>query len=166
MQASRKKIRLANPPCRGRVAQFYEGRSRLQGTRDWKVRTHFCISADITALRPRMPSVANRRFPRQTRIFRSDPDSAPDVRDLIASDNQARQYASLNGWIRMYDSVKRIFDVLAALVAGLIAAPVAAFIALLLWCAQGAVLFRQVRPGLGGRPFTLYKFCTMSLSPG
>jgi sugar transferase EpsL len=62
----------------------------------------------------------------------------------------------------MYDSVKRIFDVLAALVAGLIAAPVAAFIALLLWCAQGAVLFRQVRPGLGGRPFTLYKFCTMS----
>jgi lipopolysaccharide/colanic/teichoic acid biosynthesis glycosyltransferase len=42
-------------------------------------------------------------------------------------------------------------------------APILALIALVVWLAIGApILFRQQRPGLHGRPFTIYKFRTMS----
>lgn len=56
---------------------------------------------------------------------------------------------------------KRILDVSVAAVAGLLALPVMAAVAFLLWGVQGKVLFRQRRPGLHGKPFTLYKFCSM-----
>ena len=41
-------------------------------------------------------------------------------------------------------------------------APIILLVALLLKCVLGAVLFRQERPGLNERIFTLYKFKTMS----
>jgi sugar transferase EpsL len=62
----------------------------------------------------------------------------------------------------LYRKVKRVFDVLVAMVAGVILLPVFAAVALLLWLEQRKVLFRQVRPGLHGKPFILYKYCTMS----
>ena len=58
---------------------------------------------------------------------------------------------------------KRLFD-LVLTIPGLIALlPVLAVIALLVRVKLGSpVLFRQVRPGLHGKPFTIYKFRTMS----
>lgn len=58
--------------------------------------------------------------------------------------------------------MKRLFDLTAALAALLLLIPLLAVIALLVRVRLGSpVLFRQQRPGLHGRPFTLYKFRTM-----
>lgn len=62
----------------------------------------------------------------------------------------------------MYQKVKYTFDITVALMAGVIVGPLSVFVAVLLRSSQGNVLFRQIRPGLNGKPFTLYKFCTMS----
>jgi lipopolysaccharide/colanic/teichoic acid biosynthesis glycosyltransferase len=62
-----------------------------------------------------------------------------------------------------YRAAKRCLDVLLALVALLLLAPVLAAIALCVWLGDpGApVVFRQSRCGLGGRRFDLLKFRTM-----
>lgn len=58
--------------------------------------------------------------------------------------------------------MKRAFDVCVAALGLVLLSPVLAVIALLVRRTLGSpVLFRQQRPGLGGRPFTLYKFRTM-----
>lgn len=57
---------------------------------------------------------------------------------------------------------KRLFDLYVALLALLLVAPIMLAVALLIRYKLGApVLFRQIRPGLGGKPFVLYKFRTM-----
>ncbi|MEW5744189.1 MAG: TIGR03013 family XrtA/PEP-CTERM system glycosyltransferase [Nitrospirota bacterium] len=59
-------------------------------------------------------------------------------------------------------AAKRLFDIAAALVGCILAAPLAPFIALLIKLdSKGPVLFRQVRMGEQGKLFTLYKFRTM-----
>lgn len=59
--------------------------------------------------------------------------------------------------------LKRVFDISAAMLAGIILLPLMATIALLIYCSIGPpVIFTQQRPGRNGRPFTLYKFRTMS----
>jgi lipopolysaccharide/colanic/teichoic acid biosynthesis glycosyltransferase len=59
--------------------------------------------------------------------------------------------------------MKRLFDLLACLVAFLLLAFPLVVIALLVYHKLGSpVLFRQVRPGLNGRPFTMFKFRTMT----
>ncbi len=59
--------------------------------------------------------------------------------------------------------LKRTFDILAAGFLLLALAPVMLLVALLVLARMGRpVLFRQERPGLGGRPFLLYKFRTMT----
>src|ERR1051325_119556 len=59
--------------------------------------------------------------------------------------------------------VKQLFDVLAAAAALFFLAPVLAALALIVRLAIGVpILFKQQRPGLQGRPFTIYKFRTMS----
>jgi sugar transferase EpsL len=58
--------------------------------------------------------------------------------------------------------VKRLFDLLVAFVLAPIWAPLLALVALLVrWRLGSPVLFRQRRPGLGGRAFTILKFRTM-----
>ena len=58
---------------------------------------------------------------------------------------------------------KRLFDLLITLPALPVLAPFLFVIALLVRLKLGApVLFRQQRPGLHGKPFTLYKFRTMT----
>jgi sugar transferase EpsL len=58
---------------------------------------------------------------------------------------------------------KRIFDLAFALFGLVTLSPLLACIALLVRAKLGRpVLFRQVRPGLGARPFTIFKFRTMT----
>jgi sugar transferase EpsL len=63
--------------------------------------------------------------------------------------------------------IKRAFDVAAAAAGLVVAAPALAVTATALRFSVGSpVLFRHQRPGLGGRPFTLYKFRTMTEAKG
>lgn len=63
-----------------------------------------------------------------------------------------------------YRRAKRLFDVAGAIVLLAILSPVLVVTYLALWVAtRGKPIFRQVRLGLGGRPFVLYKFRTMAL---
>ncbi len=58
--------------------------------------------------------------------------------------------------------IKRVFDITAALVALLMLAPLLALVAWQIRRKLGSpVLFRQIRPGLHGRPFEMVKFRTM-----
>jgi len=60
------------------------------------------------------------------------------------------------------DLTKRAFDLVVATSAAVALSPVIAVVALLVRLRLGSpVIFRQVRPGLEGRPFTIYKFRTM-----
>lgn len=57
---------------------------------------------------------------------------------------------------------KRVFDLVAALLAALVLAPVIVAAALVVRLTLGSpILFRQARPGRDGRSFTIYKFRTM-----
>lgn len=59
--------------------------------------------------------------------------------------------------------MKRIFDLVAASLALVILSPILALTALLVAVRLGSpVIFRHARPGLNGRPFTMYKFRTMT----
>ncbi|MCC4261386.1 sugar transferase [Pseudomonas aestusnigri] len=58
--------------------------------------------------------------------------------------------------------LKRVFDVLVSAVALLLLCPVILFVAWQIRRKMGSpVLFRQVRPGLNGKPFEMIKFRTM-----
>jgi len=62
----------------------------------------------------------------------------------------------------MYDRLKRGIDVVGAVVGLTVLAPVLATIALVVgWRMGRPVLFRQIRPGLDARPFSILKFRTM-----
>jgi sugar transferase EpsL len=64
---------------------------------------------------------------------------------------------------RSYEVAKRTFDVTASLAALLLLSPLLLATALLVRvCIGSPVLFRQTRPGLGGRPFEVLKFRTMT----
>lgn len=63
---------------------------------------------------------------------------------------------------RVQAHLKRVFDVVVSAIALVALAPVMGLIALAVWRTMGRpVLFRQVRPGLHGKPFVMYKFRTM-----
>jgi len=68
----------------------------------------------------------------------------------------------------MYDAWgKRALDVALAALLLVPALPVMALLALSVWLALGRpLLFRQLRAGQGGRPFTLVKFRSMAEGPG
>jgi lipopolysaccharide/colanic/teichoic acid biosynthesis glycosyltransferase len=58
--------------------------------------------------------------------------------------------------------MKRLFDIFVSLVALIVLAPVLIIVAVLVRNKLGKpILFCQVRPGLGGKPFKMYKFRTM-----
>ncbi len=58
--------------------------------------------------------------------------------------------------------MKRLLDLCAALVALLILWPLLSMVALAINLdSRGPVLFRQTRIGLGGRPFSIFKFRNM-----
>lgn len=58
---------------------------------------------------------------------------------------------------------KRVIDIVVALVALVLLAPIMVLVALLVrWKLGSPVLFRHERPGLYGKPFTMIKFRTMT----
>lgn len=62
----------------------------------------------------------------------------------------------------MKDSMKRLFDIVVAFIALLLFSPILLIVAILIARRLGSpVLFRQVRPGLNGRLFTMVKFRSM-----
>ncbi|WP_166512696.1 sugar transferase [Desulfallas thermosapovorans] len=63
--------------------------------------------------------------------------------------------------MRMY-TIKRTMDFLISLIGLIVIFPILAIVAILIRLNMGTpVIFRQVRPGLHGKPFTMYKFRTM-----
>ncbi len=63
----------------------------------------------------------------------------------------------------IYPSLKGISDRLLALTSLFLLIPLLVLVSILVRCSLGApVFFRQLRPGLGGKPFHLLKFRTMS----
>jgi lipopolysaccharide/colanic/teichoic acid biosynthesis glycosyltransferase len=63
--------------------------------------------------------------------------------------------------------VKRLFDLIVSLFLIIVLSPVILFAGLLVLASMGRpVLFKQVRPGYKGRPFTIYKFRTMTDDTG
>ena len=57
---------------------------------------------------------------------------------------------------------KRLFDLVLLMPCLLVCLPVMAFVAVLVYMKLGSpVLFKQIRPGLHGKPFVIYKFRTM-----
>lgn len=63
----------------------------------------------------------------------------------------------------MYRFVKRCMDLFVALAGIIFLAPLLLIVVLLIWIRMGRpFLFRQMRPGLNGKPFNMYKFRTMS----
>jgi exopolysaccharide biosynthesis polyprenyl glycosylphosphotransferase len=64
----------------------------------------------------------------------------------------------------IYDQIKRLFDVFAALIALPFLLPLWLLVSLLVRLdSPGPAIFRQVRIGRDGRPFVLYKFRTMRI---
>lgn len=64
--------------------------------------------------------------------------------------------------MRVYSLTKRLTDIVGAGVGLLVLAPVLGTVGLAIRFSMGSpTLFRQVRPGLSGRPFVMYKFRTM-----
>lgn len=69
---------------------------------------------------------------------------------------------NIAGEVRFYDSLKRAFEFVAALVIAVVLLPFEVLIALLVAVTSpGPVIYRQVRVGEKGKEFTLYKFRTM-----
>jgi len=57
---------------------------------------------------------------------------------------------------------KRTFDLVVTLAVLAVVWPLLPVLALLVWRSRGPVIFKQVRLGEGGKPFTIYKFRTMT----
>jgi len=91
---------------------------------------------------------------------RGTPSTAPTKPALVA---RAEAAQALEPWfVRRLPLWKRAVDVIGALVLLVVSAPVIAVVATMVKLSSpGPVIFRQERAGLGGRPFTIYKFRTM-----
>jgi sugar transferase EpsL len=81
---------------------------------------------------------------------------------MPAADEKSRTGVGMNGRRRRHLAAKRAIDLLGATVALVVLSPVLAGTAVALLVTQGRpIFFRQQRPGLGGKLFTIVKFRTM-----
>ena len=66
---------------------------------------------------------------------------------------------------KRYLAIKRALDVIFSALLLIVLSPVLLVVALVSMCLLGCpVLFKQQRPGFGGKPFTLYKFRSMKIA--
>ena len=115
------------------------------------IRVEFLAQSLGFETRPTSPSLAA-ASPREPKVERSL------LEDVLAIDGEEQTRLKARGYWRL----KRVLDALGALVLIVLLAPVFVIAAVLVAIDIGApVLFWQQRPGLGGRPFKLYKFRTM-----
>lgn len=71
-----------------------------------------------------------------------------------------RKGKAMRSWYRRFG--KRALDIVLSTMALVVFSPVALVVALVIRLTMGSpVIFRQVRPGLHGKPFVMYKFRTM-----
>lgn len=81
------------------------------------------------------------------------------------SDNRGVDVAIFSGLVSMV-TTKRLFDFTAAAIGLPLISPVLLVVGLAVWLdSDGPILFKQVRVGRGVRPFTIYKFRTMTAVP-
>ena len=80
------------------------------------------------------------------------------------------QNYSRTGYMEHYDamgnfqlSLKRLFDIVFSLVGLIVLSPFILLFSIILLFSKGPVIFRQERIGYKGKPFTIYKFRTMSI---
>jgi len=63
----------------------------------------------------------------------------------------------------MYKYIKRVFDIILSLLLILIFSPIIIIVSIFIYFTMGEpILFRQIRPGLNEKLFTIYKFRTMN----
>ncbi len=59
--------------------------------------------------------------------------------------------------------MKRAFDIIVSLIVLIVLSPIILLTAMLIFLFSGKpIIFKQIRPGLNGKPFTIYKFRTMN----
>lgn len=133
----------------------------------------FILSADPEAVHTLKPELPVTELERQLTAYRSLA-SRHSRMHVVCADQPADEVVRLVSRTvilqlaqreqhRRLSLAKRVFDVFVAAAALVILAPVLAALALAVRLAVGpSILFKQQRPGLCGRPFTIYKFRTMS----
>jgi sugar transferase EpsL len=133
----------------------------------------FVLVADPEAVQARKPELSLAELQRQLAAYRWLA-SRHSHMHLVCADQPANEVTRLVSRTvilqlarreqhRQLSAAKRLFDVLVAAAALLILAPVIAALAVMVRLFIGVpILFKQQRPGLGGRPFAIYKFRTMS----
>ena len=58
--------------------------------------------------------------------------------------------------------LKRLIDIVGSILGLVLASPVIVIISIIIYFTMGRpIFFKQVRPGLNGKPFVIYKFRTM-----
>ena len=133
----------------------------------------FILDADPDVVHARKPELPVAELERQRQAFRQLAQSDKRFR-LICADQPAEDLAravsreiilllAAREQRRNRKPGKRGFDCIAATIALVMLSPVLAIVAWLVrWKLGSPVLFKQQRPGFVGRPFTIYKFRTMT----
>jgi exopolysaccharide biosynthesis polyprenyl glycosylphosphotransferase len=140
----------------------------LLGKIDDVVKDSRCVASDLRTVLRQLPP-----------LIELDPVERPSWRiaqeqvgrDLLRADGQHVRIGNVdavpifNDDVALYGAdrlVKRVLDVLASSLALLVLAiPLAIIAALVKLTSRGPVFYRQVRIGLGGKPFTIVKFRSM-----
>ena len=133
----------------------------------------FILDADPQAVHARKPELPVAELERQRQAFRRlaagrarmhlvSADAPPEEVARVVS-REVIQLLAAREQRRSLPVAKRLFDLAAAASALVIFAPLLVLLALLVAAKLGTpILFKQQRPGLLGRPFTIRKFRTMT----
>jgi|GEM_PF-303509 Sugar transferases involved in lipopolysaccharide synthesis len=133
----------------------------------------FILEADPQVIHARKPELsvteletqqaAYRRLAASTRRYRLISAARPP--NEVADEVSREIITILGGRHTPRDPAKRLFDIATSLAMLVLLLPVLVAVAFLVRIKLGSpVLFKQQRPGLDGRPFTIYKFRTMKES--
>lgn len=131
----------------------------------------FILEANPQVIHARKPELSVVELETQRAAYRRLAASARRYR-LISADRPPNAVASevsreiitiLGGRHTSSNPAKRLLDIAVSLATLVLLSPLLAAVAVLVRVKLGSpILFKQDRPGLGGRPFTLYKFRTMT----